>query len=150
MTLNFPEVLVLKPAVALKLTLGLPCPLLVVMMITPFAALEPYKPVTAASLRTVTDSTSLGLTIPPTIPSTTYNGAEAAEMDPEPRMIGVGATLGSPVALDTITPATFPCNKLLTLLDVTSLSCLPETTETDPDILDSSLEEYPITTTSFS
>jgi hypothetical protein len=50
------------PTEALKLITGFPClPRFVVMTITPFAALEPYRDEAAASFRTVMDSISLGL-----------------------------------------------------------------------------------------
>src|SRR5690606_40623365 len=100
-------------------------------MITPLAALDPYKPVAAASFRMVTDSMSLGLALPPMIPSTTYKGLAPAFMEPEPLITTLGVELGSPDELDTITPAAFPCKSPATSLEVTSFNFSPDTTATE-------------------
>ena len=56
--------LLLTPTSPLYETAVLPCfPFLVVMMITPFAALEPYREAAAASFNTVMDSISSGLMV---------------------------------------------------------------------------------------
>jgi len=119
-------------------------------MITPFAALEPYKPVAAASFKTVTLSTSTGFTVPPITPSTTYNGAEPAVMELDPLIITLGSAFGLPEEADTITPGALPCSMLLTLLEVTSLNFSPETTDTELDNWEMDLLVYPTTTTSSS
>src|SRR5690606_13531804 len=118
------------------------------MIITPFAALDPYKPVAAASLRIVTDSISLGLAVPPIMPSTTYRGEDPAEIELDPRITILASEVGFPEELDTTTPAAFPCSKFGRLLDVTSLISSPEMTDTELDSSDCFLELYPTMTTS--
>src|SRR5690606_2648212 len=120
----------------------------VVIIITPLAALEPYKPVAAASLSTVRDSMSLGLALPPIIPSTTYKGDDPAVIELEPLMTTFGESLGLPEGLDTITPGAFPCNKSATLLEVTSRNASPDTTLTELDNSVICFDVYPTTTTS--
>src|SRR5690606_36867136 len=97
-------------------------PDLVVIIITPLVALEPYKPVAAAYLSTVRDSMSLGLALPPIIPSTTYKGDDPAVIELEPLMTTFRESLGLPEGLDIITPGALPSNRSATLLTVTSRS----------------------------
>src|SRR5690606_11286909 len=142
MTLKLPVLAVLKPTVEETSIWVFPVfPDFVVMMITPLAALEPYRPVAAASLRTVTDSISFGLAFPSMIPSTTYNGLAPALIELDPLMTILDDALGSPDELETITPAAFPCSSPVTSLDVTSFSFSPETTATELDSWESCLEE---------
>src|SRR5690606_6947419 len=118
------------------------------MIITPFAALDPYKPVAAASLRIVTDSISLGLAVPPIMPSTTYRGEDPAEIELDPRITILASEVGFPEELDTTTPAAFPCSRLGRLLEVTSLISSPDMTDTELDNSDCFLALYPTITTS--
>src|SRR5690606_5066629 len=111
------------------------------IMITPLAALDPYKPVAAASFRMVPDSMSLGFALPPMMPSTTYRGLAPAFIELDPLMTTLGDALGSPDELDTITPAAFPWRSPVTLFDVTSFSRSPVTTATELDNWESCLEE---------
>jgi len=76
-------------------------PFFVVIITTPFAALEPYSDAAAASFRTVILSISLGLSVasrlPPSYstpvvsgtPSITYKGELEAEKDPRPLILWV-------------------------------------------------------------
>ncbi|MNE57119.1 hypothetical protein D3C80_1520680 [compost metagenome] len=105
------------------------------MTTTPLEALAPYNVVAAASFNTVTDSTSLGLGIPPMIPSTTYSGSAPAVTVVLPRIRIVGFSPGWLLPLPTKTPLTLPCNILSTSLAVTSRSSSAFTTATDPEIL---------------
>src|SRR5690606_11123041 len=105
------------------------------------AAQEPYNPVAAASFNIVTDSTAEAFAVPPTMPSTTYSGLDPAFIDPAPRIFMLARALGSPEELETITPATFPCKRFVTLVEVTSLRFSPEITATALDRCDICLVE---------
>ena len=107
----------------LKLNLTLPDePFLVVMMITPFDALEPYRAVAEASLSTLIDSMSLGLMVfnrfaepamplPSTgTPSITINGSLLAFNEAPPLILIRLPPPAEPPPLVTCNPATLPCN----------------------------------------
>ena len=123
---------------ALKLIRVFPAlPFFVVIRITPFAALEPYKDAAAASFKTVIFSISLGLiediilndllspltgeraTSPETTgtPSTTYRGSLVAFIEPVPLTRISNAAPGCPLLLFIVKPGVVParaCSKEVT------------------------------------
>ncbi len=107
----------------LKLTFTLPfAPFLVVIINTPFDALEPYNAVADASFKTLIDSMSLGLIVfrkfaEPDIPllstgtpSITINGSLLAFKEAPPRMRILLPPPADPPLVVTCKPATLPCN----------------------------------------
>ena len=119
-------------------------PFLVVIITTPFAALDPYKDAAAASFNTVVDSISSGLIelntfedaalcpkFPVVIatPSTIYKGEVLPVIEPIPLIWISPEDPGAPVLEETRTPDTFPAKALsidstLTLLSSSELTVL--------------------------
>ena len=85
-------------------------PLLVVMRITPAAALEPYMEAEAASLRTEMFSMSSGLTedMSPGTPSMMTSGVESPIVVIPLTFMSPLSLLGSLLVLVTVTPAIAP------------------------------------------
>ncbi len=109
---------------AVKFTCGLPLwPFLVVMMITPLLAREPYIAVAEASFRMVMLSMFSGeirprallepFTVLPSMgtPSTTIRGALLAASDAPPRMRMLAPPAGLPPSVVTTTPGLAPTSR---------------------------------------
>ena len=120
-------------------------PDLVVITITPFPPLTPYKAVVEASFKTETLSISEGLIASISqreefIPSITTKGSV-----PENEVIPLISTEGLPPGLGleiTFNPV-WPCKASSTLRGFNLATSSPETVETDPDILDAFWVLYP-------
>src|SRR5690606_1243581 len=95
-------------------------PFLVVIITTPFAALEPYNVEAAASFNTLKLSISLGLMELRSplngIPSTTYSGLAEALIEPNPRTRTVASEPGCPEPKVETTPGAAPSKALVILV----------------------------------
>ena len=84
---------------------------MVVIITTPFAALDPYIAVADASFNTDTEAISPGLReliLPVIIPSITYNGPALLNV-PVPLIVITEPAPGAPPCACTLTPAILPC-----------------------------------------
>jgi len=132
----------------------------VVIIITPLEARDPYIAVAEASLRTETDSMSLGFTkerkleLPDTfpleigIPSMMIRGSFEAFRDEPPRILIVAPEPGAPPEVLITTPGVLPTSNSWGEVIAPWLKSLELTLATEPVASDFFTLPYPITTSS--